>query len=254
MPLSQFQGVTSGEGLARRAMIRHLKYHIVVLFDILDWQTRKEKGYALENHIRHNDDAAFQSAIIDLFNILTDWDLNLRLSVELALLGREVGEEPHTYDFDIAGDYRYDFKKGRTKAVPVYRAKFLENGASLLPDVPCIDHFCFAISSHHIWAGSAMQIIQRCTTVTKLVLGLDEYIRPDHIEYIQARRQDGEPWKEMMPGLNVLLSDNGCLSQNFRHLSLSLGELKIHQLSLAPDFYMRRVTPYQLRNLFTGLD
>ncbi|KAJ5995746.1 hypothetical protein N7481_002723 [Penicillium waksmanii] len=259
MSLSHFQKVTSGDGLARRPLIRRLCYHIVVPIDLQDWKTRKYKGYTLENDVRQNNDVAFHSAIVDLFNTLTDWDPSLRLSIELELLGREVGKEPYTWDFDDAGDYRYEYKKGRTKSVPVYRAHFLNNGASLLPDVACIDRLCFHddFPSHQIWVGSAMQIAQHCTTLTEMMLGLDEYIRPDHIEYIQARRQavaDGlltmphslrvfrllnqreSPWKEMMTGLKVLLSDHDFLSQNILHLSLSLRELKINKLSLTPDF------------------
>lgn len=193
MSLSQFQNATSGKGLARRPLIRHLSYYIVVPVNLPDWQTRKQKGYNLENNVRHNNDVAFQSAIVDLFNTLTHWDPNLRLSIELALLGREAGKEPHTSDWDIAGEYRYDYKKGRTKSVPVYRANFLDNGAgaSLLPDVACIDRLCFnkGFPSHQIWAGCTIQIAQRCISLTEIILGLDEYIRPDHIEYIQARRQ-----------------------------------------------------------------
>jgi hypothetical protein len=111
--------------------------------------------------------------------------------VELALLGRKTGKEPHAYDWDTAGEYRYDYKKGRMKSVPVYRAQFLDNGPSLLPDVACIGRLCFNDGPpfHQIWARSAMQIAQRCSTLTGMVLDLDEYIRPDHIEYIQARRQ-----------------------------------------------------------------
>lgn len=193
MSLSHFQNVTSGKGLTRRALIRHLSYHIVVPLDLPDWQTRKEKGYNLMNSVRHDNDLAFQSGILDLFNTLKHWDSNSRLSVELALLGREAGQEPHTYDWDIAGEYRYDYKKGRTKSVPIYRAQFLDNGASLLPDVACINRLCFDNNYgppvHQIWAGSAMQIAQHCTTLTEMILDLDEYTRPDHIEYIQARRQ-----------------------------------------------------------------
>ncbi|KAJ5552812.1 hypothetical protein N7494_002190 [Penicillium frequentans] len=259
MSLSHFQNVTSGKGLARRALIQHLSYHIVVPLDLLDWQTRKEKAYSLRNNSRHDNDLAFQSGILELFNTLKHWDSNLRLSVALALLGREAGKEPHTYDWDTAGEYRYDYKKGRTKSVPVYRAQFLDNGTSLLPDVACISRLCFNDDPpfHQIWAGSAMQIAQRCSSLTEMILDLDEYIRPDHIEYIQARRQalaNGLltmpcslrafnllnqmecPWKEMMTGLNVLLSDTDFLSQNILNLSLSLRELKIHQLSLTPDF------------------
>ncbi|KAJ5777035.1 hypothetical protein N7520_000281 [Penicillium odoratum] len=88
--------VTPGTGLARRALIRHLSYHIVVHLDLPDWQTRKEKEYDLKNDIRHDNDLAFQSGILDLFNTFKHWDSNLRLSVELALLGREAGKEPLT--------------------------------------------------------------------------------------------------------------------------------------------------------------
>lgn len=43
------------------------------------------------------------------------------------------------------------------------------------------------------------------------------------------------PWKDMMAGLNVLRSPIDFLSQNILGLSLSLRELRISQLSLAPD-------------------
>ncbi|KAF3394142.1 hypothetical protein F1880_005529, partial [Penicillium rolfsii] len=209
MSLSHFQNVTSRKGLARRALIQHLSFHIVVPTDLPDWQTRKSKGYKVENNIRYENDVAFQSAVLDLFKTLEWWDPNLRLSVEMALLGREAGIESHTYDWETAGEYRYNYKKGRTQSVPVYRARFLNNGASFLPD-----------------AGSALQIAQRCSTLTQMTLNLDEYIRPDHIEYIQARRQ---------AGLNVLCSPVDFLSQNILGLSLQLRALRISQLSLAPD-------------------
>lgn len=96
MSLSHFQKVTSGDGLARRPLIRRLCYHIVVPIDLQDWQTRKYKGYTLENSVRRDNDIAFQSAMSDLFTTLTDWDPSLRLSIELELLGREVGRELHT--------------------------------------------------------------------------------------------------------------------------------------------------------------
>lgn len=207
MSLNHFRNVTSVNGLARRSLIRHLNYHIVVPVELPDWQTRKQKGYNLENNVRQNNDIAFQSAMINLFNTLTNWDPDLRISLELTLLGREAGKEPYTSDCDIAGDYRHDYKKGRTKSVPVYRADFLDNGASLLPAVACIDRLFFrhGFPSHQIWAGSAMKIAQRCETLTEITLGLDEYIRPDHIEHIQTRRQGkGIPtWKRAAIHLRV---------------------------------------------------
>jgi hypothetical protein len=32
-------------------------------------------------------------------------------------------------------------------------------------------------------------IIQRCTSIVELELDLKEFVRPDHLEYIQARRE-----------------------------------------------------------------
>ena len=32
-------------------------------------------------------------------------------------------------------------------------------------------------------------IIQRCTQIVELELDLEEFVRPDHLEYIQARRE-----------------------------------------------------------------
>ncbi|KAJ5777036.1 hypothetical protein N7520_000282 [Penicillium odoratum] len=37
------------------------------------------------------------------------------------------------------------------------------------------------------------KIPQRCIVITMMILDLDEYIRPDHIEYIRARCQEGAP-------------------------------------------------------------
>lgn len=59
---------------------------------------------------------------------------------------------------------------------------------------------------------------------------------PHSLKIFNFRNQDESPWKEMMSGLNVLLSDNDFLSQNILNLSLSLRELKMRNLSLTPDF------------------
>lgn len=59
---------------------------------------------------------------------------------------------------------------------------------------------------------------------------------PRSLRVFRLRNQMESPWKRMMPGLNVLVADHDFLSQNLLHLSLSLRELKIHQLSLKPDF------------------
>lgn len=59
---------------------------------------------------------------------------------------------------------------------------------------------------------------------------------PCSLRAFNLLNQRERPWKRMMTGLNVLLSDTDFLSQNILNLSLSLKELKIDQLSLTPDF------------------
>jgi hypothetical protein len=192
--LNQFQALTSGKGIPRRAWIRQLWYHIVVPSDLPDWMARKEEGYSTNNAVRQANDSAFQPAVVDLFGTLELWDKSHRLAVFLVLQGREPGQEPYTTEDVEAGLYTWDFIDGRTQSVPVYRARFHNNGASMLHDVLCIDRLSFLDTTespryHQIWAGAAMQIAQCCPTLTELWLNLDEYIRPDHLEYMKERRR-----------------------------------------------------------------
>ena len=110
--------------------------------------------------------------------------------------------EPHTWDYEDAGEYRYDYRNGREMSVPPYRARFHNNDASVLAYVPCVDKLSFTNEPsdgesdlrhrfHQIWAGAVAQIVQHCPTITHLHLNLDEWVRPDHIEYIRGRR-DGK--------------------------------------------------------------
>ncbi|KAE8403241.1 hypothetical protein BDV37DRAFT_294665 [Aspergillus pseudonomiae] len=204
--LVHFQRLISGAGAIRRAWIQNLQYDILVPFELLDWTTRKRETdqYRIANPVREANNRAFQTAIINLFGILGQWDRNNRLSLDLGLRGRRVGEnpapEPNTSYFDIAGDYRHDFKTGRTDAVPPYRARFHNNYASVLAYASCVDKLSFTNRRiaffnargehrhryHQIWAGTVAQIVQHCPTVTELYLNLDEWVRPDHLEYIKA--------------------------------------------------------------------
>jgi hypothetical protein len=184
--LKQFQALTSGLGIARRAWIRQLWYRIVVPFELPDWMTRKEDGYTTNNAVRQANDAAFQSAVISLFNTLELWDRGHRLSVVLLLKGREPGQEPYTEEDDEAGLYNWNTADFGVRPVPVYRARFHDNDASMLRDVPCIDKISLP---HRIWAGAAMQIARHCPKLTELCLNLEDYIRPDHLEYMKKRRQ-----------------------------------------------------------------
>ncbi|KAL2802709.1 hypothetical protein BJX63DRAFT_440664 [Aspergillus granulosus] len=233
----------------------------MVPVDLPDWQGVKGKGYTTRNPVREENDAAFQSAVIGLFNELSSWNSSLRLSIDLIVQGREAGSEPLTDEWDDTGEYRWDFKRGRTKALPVYRARFVEH--AVIPDVACINRLQFpdqyeALKDHQIWAGAAMEIVRHCPTLTQLRLNLDEYIRPiiwsiskrgsratlsdglrtipPSLRVFNLSNQDEKPWKPRLPGLNVLSSDMDTLSANLGHLSLSLRHLRLDHVSLAPDF------------------
>ncbi|KAB8276092.1 hypothetical protein BDV30DRAFT_46954 [Aspergillus minisclerotigenes] len=83
----------------RRAFIQTLRYDILVPFELLDWTTCKREPieqYSMANPVREANDWAFQTAIIDIFRILSLWEQNHRLSLDLGLRGRRVGEKPRS--------------------------------------------------------------------------------------------------------------------------------------------------------------
>lgn len=201
MSLANFQKLTSGDRAIRQTWIRNLEYDILVPYELLDWTTRKElgnsKGYCIENPIRKANDLAFQTAIVRLFQELHSRDQSARLKLYLYVRGRRYNPapEPYTQHWDIAGDYRWDYKKGRIFSIPPYRARFLNNGPDLdLASVPCIEKLSFlnrdpSWDQHHqIWTGAVQTILQSCPKITELELDLNEWVRPDHLEHIQARR------------------------------------------------------------------
>lgn len=57
-----------------------------------------------------------------------------------------------------------------------------------LPSLPCIEKLSF-LTRNQIWTGAMQTIIQRCIQIVELELDLEEFVRPDHLEYIQARRE-----------------------------------------------------------------
>ncbi|KAB8276091.1 hypothetical protein BDV30DRAFT_224489 [Aspergillus minisclerotigenes] len=115
-----------------------------------DWTTHKKKGYSVDNPVREANNQAFKTAITALFKTLSSWNQSYRLSLELGLLGRQIGEEPEPEPYTCNLRHRF----------------------------------------HQIWAGAVAQIVQHCPTITQLHLNLDEWVRPDHIEYIRARRDE----------------------------------------------------------------
>lgn len=195
--LQKFQKFTS----VRKTYIRKLDYNILVPYEILDWTVckhwRSPEAYSIENPVRKENDLAFQTAMVSLFQELRLWNQrSYRLRLNLAIRGRRQGPapEPHTRHSEIAAKYRWDYRDGRTSSISPYRARFLKD-MSDLPSIPCIEKLSFLNYSpswgahHQIWTGAVQTIVQRCTNIVELKLNLHEFVRPDHLEYIQARRE-----------------------------------------------------------------
>ncbi|KAJ5427214.1 hypothetical protein N7465_002284 [Penicillium sp. CMV-2018d] len=259
--LQNFQKLISGDHAIRKTYIRKLEYNILVPYEVLDWIARKHRespeNYSTDNPIRKDNDLAFQTAMVSLFQELQLWDQDSRLRLNLAIRGRRQGlaPEPHTQHSEIAADYRWDYRDGRILSIPPYRARFLKD-ISDLPSLPCIEKLSF-LNGNQIWTGAMRTIIQRCTQIVELELDLEEFVRPDHLEYIQARREalsslvdsipkslrvllyqghDDAPWKPAMSPLNVIPSGVDSVSSNLRDLSIHLQQLKLVNTTIAYDF------------------
>jgi hypothetical protein len=197
--LKKFQQLTSGNRAIRRTWIRELEYKILVPYNLPDWTTRKgnlwrnPENYTTDNPVRKANDVAFQAGVVDLFRELNSWDRNSRLSLILGILGCSQGEEPApepwTQYYQDAGEFRWDYRHGSRLSVPPYRARFVQD-MPYLAHVPCIEKLTFQNwpRPHHIWTGAIKTIVQHCSNVIELHLNLDEYIRPDHLIYLQKRR------------------------------------------------------------------
>jgi hypothetical protein len=200
--LSRLHTVTSGNGIARRAMIRGLDYRIMLPYHLDDYYAiTEDKEYRKENPIRQANDETFEQAITELFTTLASWDQTHRLSLDLLTLGDQRELEPWTEEFwedasEDAREFRW-LQHGHRLAVRPYRARLLDSSASALPAVSCIDKLSFFNSGsdprHRIWGGTALQIAQRCPSLTWLHLDLDEYVRPDNVDYMRDRRQGSIP-------------------------------------------------------------
>ncbi|PIG90223.1 hypothetical protein AARAC_003630 [Aspergillus arachidicola] len=219
--LAHFQKLTSGAGATRRAWIQTLQYDILVPFELLDWTTHKEEGYSVDNPVREANDQAFQTAITGLFETLSSWNQSHRLSLELGLLGRQIGEEPepepHTWYFPVAGEYRYDYRNGREMSVPPYRARLHNNDASALAYVPCVDKLFFTNES----SGGVSELFKSA---------------PRSLKILHYSNQYEEPWKEVLPALNVMSMETDTFTISLRDLSTALQELKLYNTSLSSDF------------------
>lgn len=137
---------------------RNLEYNILTPYELLDWTTRKERNaeaYCIDNPIRKANDIAFQTAMINLFRELHSWNQSSRVKLDLGVRGRRSAPapEPHTEDWNVAGEYLWDYKDGRRFSTPPYRARFL-NDTPDLTSVPCIEKLSFINEN---WPGDTLK-------------------------------------------------------------------------------------------------
>lgn len=105
--------------------------------------------------------------------------------------------EPGAEHYPTASAYRsFDRYTGMHNIpIPPYRARFTNNMPELyLVHVPCIDTLAVTNGGHdknhlrQIWTGAIQTIIEHCPSLTELELDLNEWVRPDYLQYIQERR------------------------------------------------------------------
>jgi hypothetical protein len=199
--LTHFQKLTSGSRAIRRTWIRTLEFDIIIPCKLLDWTTRQDENYNTSNQVRQGNDFAFQTAIFDLFQTLHSWSQRCRLSLHLGLRvsrdNRWPIMEPEALHFPTASAYHSVDYAGRLLVEP-YRARFVKNMPErFLMRIRCIDKLFFLNRNwdktpgyyhHQIWTGAVQTIIEHCPTITELELDLNEWVRPDYLQYIQGRR------------------------------------------------------------------
>ncbi|KAL3470376.1 hypothetical protein BJX99DRAFT_264305 [Aspergillus californicus] len=273
--LGQFEEATSGPNATRRAYIHNLQYDVLVPFELLDWTARKEAGYTTKNPIRKANDEAFAAAMTSLFQVLSSWDERIHLSLQVGLLGRRQGRElePLTRYFSNAGDYRYDYRNGRTKSVPPYRARF--SGPNIvLSSVSCVDKLTFAnirfrvskmsedrrVDSdedetetrprnrwHQVWASAVYHIARHCPTMTELYVDLNDWVRPDHLPYIKERRTAVAEGLQALPASLRVLDYTGQQEYPWKETQPALNVLKTETDTLATSLQSISLVLRELR-------
>ncbi|KAL4871035.1 hypothetical protein BDV12DRAFT_164623 [Aspergillus spectabilis] len=259
LPLDEFEKLTSDAGKMRRSWIRHIDCKIVVPHLLKNYTTIVSGNFTIDNPVRQSNDSAFQKEISNLFNLLSSWSSNLHISLELSLHGEVLcGEEPLTCGAVDTRDFDYDGPGGQG-VVPPYCATLPDGCRANISKAACIKRLSFPpFEEHQIGAGAALHIAHYCSEITELDLGMDGYIRPDHLEYIQSRRlavakgfttapgslrvlhyysQREEPWIECLPGLQLIPDSSiDLFSINLRNLSYQLRELYLELTSVDTDF------------------
>ncbi|KAL2813345.1 hypothetical protein BDW59DRAFT_154852, partial [Aspergillus cavernicola] len=266
--LSHFESLVSGSQhrIARRGMIQDIKYTVIVPYDLPDYKSSIIRdhpgGYTRDNPIRHANDEAFHDGVVDLFNILTSWKERHCLGISPRILGREQQYEPGTEFCPSAREYA-EIPRGNKWVVRPYRARFPEDKSNL-PDVSCIHQLIFEDygnedETSHIWPGTALSIARSCPMLHEFYWHTFDFIRPDHLDYMQERRQALAEGLTNLPstlrmfdyhGLSeqayhdsgsapILIQGNlDLFSVNLRPITLCLQELNLAGIAVSLDFLL----------------
>lgn len=273
LSLKALDDFTSGAPyrVARRKWIQRINYCIVAPHRLKDNTLMAEDGYTPDNAVRKANDRAFHDAMLNLFQILSTWTFNNsrpRMVVTLCGFAREYTEmsEPNTrFVSDTRCQYRVDTRDGEKLVLP-YRARFVNNDSSALPDVPFLTSLVFHIPEIDrdpqdpcVSIESAFQIAEHCPALTHFFLFARYYIRSDQAKGLRERREqfirglarlpstlqsmtclhDPEaPPMAFMEGPN-LLPPSGIddLSISLRHVSMKLRSLNLSGVSVTPDIF-----------------
>ncbi|KAL2845204.1 hypothetical protein BJY01DRAFT_263698, partial [Aspergillus pseudoustus] len=209
--LAHFQSLTSTthHAIARRKMVREIIYRVILPFDLPDYKSivTRARGptYKLDNAVRIANDDTFKAGVLNLFNILTSWGAECRLTLCLRTIGRDEDViEPGTERVSSASDY-YDYARGKW-AVRPYRAQFpksigvgQQQQHPQLPSALCVGSLEFEgpyfmgdrIHRYEkpVWPEAACCIAQACPAFSHFRWEAEDDIRPDHLDYMQQRRE-----------------------------------------------------------------
>ncbi|KAL4953939.1 hypothetical protein BDW69DRAFT_183993 [Aspergillus filifer] len=179
------------------------------------------------------------------------------------LSGREQTLEPGTERDEQLGEFA-GLRNGDLTPRP-YRASFLNDGNGLeLPTLPSVYQLSFENRYnvfnpvHRIWAAAALRIAGCCPNLYSLLLDIEDYVRPDHVDYMRKRRKalgEGlsslpaslrvfrvknrydDVWHGSLPGPDLIAGAQDIFSHNLRYLSMRLQELNISRMSVALDLF-----------------
>ncbi|KAI9372231.1 hypothetical protein BJX61DRAFT_553086 [Aspergillus egyptiacus] len=263
--LSQFQSFMSGATEYRRSFLRSLHYTIATPHDIRSYEAVKleTQRYTEQNPIREANNQAFSKGIRALFEVLEAWDEQSKVTLTVTVRGRDKTLEPETKKADDLDrcfiDWEYTVLDGEQWVIRPYHARFPDEGPDM-PRITCVKELSFENNYvfQGVWSGTAFQIAEHCVALRSLYVDFLEWVRPDHLSYMQERRQgvssglaklpstlrslelafDGdEPWSNVLPALDLRFGkDFDEFSSSLRRLSVNLQELKLSVAALELDF------------------